>query len=356
MKTIILKNTTINPMEILGRIVPNAGEEDFSTEPVSLLRSNATLETDILSGDVVVNDGSDDLAPIIGVAYISDTIVLQDDDVVVDSSLTVLNIQGDTIITDEGEHKISIATDQNVWQTITTDSGSASPQSTTDTLNIIGTPSENVTSIVSNTMLIGLDDNIIMPGTEAATIPIGTTAQRPVSPVAGMIRYNTTEGCLEVYDGSWGCMRRKDESVGAVFVLPFSTDGNFQNSWMDFTGNNILTSATPSVMAFRSRIMAITWSNADIGGTIDFEIYRVPEGVEPSVTQDLMFTWSIVTSRTGRRTNFVSDIIFEKGDKIGIYGRKIVSAASNVIITLFMQVMENNDEEVFDTTTEDMTV
>ena len=33
-------------------------------------------------------------------------------------------------------------------------------------------------------------------------LPSGTTAQRPVSPVAGMVRFNTTLGYAEVYNGA----------------------------------------------------------------------------------------------------------------------------------------------------------
>ena len=35
----------------------------------------------------------------------------------------------------------------------------------------------------------------------SSTMPVGTTAQRPASPVAGMQRINTTTGYLEVYNG-----------------------------------------------------------------------------------------------------------------------------------------------------------
>ena len=40
--------------------------------------------------------------------------------------------------------------------------------------------------------------------TDAINLPSGTTAQRPTSPVAGMVRYNTTESANELYaDGDW---------------------------------------------------------------------------------------------------------------------------------------------------------
>jgi len=41
--------------------------------------------------------------------------------------------------------------------------------------------------------------------TGALTLPAGTTAQRPVSPVNGMLRYNTTLSKVEGYANSaWG--------------------------------------------------------------------------------------------------------------------------------------------------------
>lgn len=41
-------------------------------------------------------------------------------------------------------------------------------------------------------------------GTGALALPSGTTAQRPVSPVACSLRYNTTISAIEVYlGGSW---------------------------------------------------------------------------------------------------------------------------------------------------------
>lgn len=36
-------------------------------------------------------------------------------------------------------------------------------------------------------------------------LPIGTTAQRPASPSTGQMRFNTTTGLVETYNGSsWG--------------------------------------------------------------------------------------------------------------------------------------------------------
>ncbi len=33
-------------------------------------------------------------------------------------------------------------------------------------------------------------------------LPVGTTAQRPAAPATGMVRFNTTTGLVEIYNGS----------------------------------------------------------------------------------------------------------------------------------------------------------
>jgi hypothetical protein len=45
-------------------------------------------------------------------------------------------------------------------------------------------------------------DNPVLPGVASVTVPIGNTANRPVSPVNGMIRYNSTTALFEGYVNS----------------------------------------------------------------------------------------------------------------------------------------------------------
>ena len=44
--------------------------------------------------------------------------------------------------------------------------------------------------------------NTIIDDNGFLNLPSGTTAQRPSSPVAGMVRFNTTTGYAEIYNGS----------------------------------------------------------------------------------------------------------------------------------------------------------
>ena len=75
-------------------------------------------------------------------------------------------------------------------------------------LTTSGNFSATGTSILSGDVTAGA--NLTVTGlatfntTEAIKIPVGTTVQRPASPVAGQIRYNSTISATEVYNGtSW---------------------------------------------------------------------------------------------------------------------------------------------------------
>ena len=60
------------------------------------------------------------------------------------------------------------------------------------------------------------------PTGQAMVPPVGTTAQRPVTPVTGMLRYNTTIGKFEQYNGtSWG-------SIGGGATISDSAPSNPQ--------------------------------------------------------------------------------------------------------------------------------
>ena len=50
---------------------------------------------------------------------------------------------------------------------------------------------------------------VTLDSTNSVAVPVGTTAQRPLSPTNGMMRYNTTSNVFESYEaGSWAPVRR----------------------------------------------------------------------------------------------------------------------------------------------------
>jgi hypothetical protein len=72
-----------------------------------------------------------------------------------------------------------------------------------------GTVEVNPVDTASNMSVDVQAANGVLSYADSATgglfLPSGTTAQRPASPATGQMRFNTTTGSVEVYNGtSWG--------------------------------------------------------------------------------------------------------------------------------------------------------
>lgn len=77
---------------------------------------------------------------------------------------------------------------------------------------------------VSGNPTVGIADNPILPGNGSATLPIGTTAQRPGTPVNGMIRYNSDNAQVEAYENSaWTPLGGRAGQVLQVQVASLSS-------------------------------------------------------------------------------------------------------------------------------------
>jgi hypothetical protein len=68
--------------------------------------------------------------------------------------------------------------------------------------NITGTTNQLDVTNGAGTIGLKLSDNSVLPGTGSVTVPSGSTATRPGTPVNGMMRYNTTTGKFEFYQGN----------------------------------------------------------------------------------------------------------------------------------------------------------
>jgi hypothetical protein len=63
-------------------------------------------------------------------------------------------------------------------------------------------------TITSNAGILSIPNNLVFNGTGSVTLPNGTTAEQPVPPTVGMIRYNSTTDSFEGYTTlkGWGAI------------------------------------------------------------------------------------------------------------------------------------------------------
>jgi len=86
--------------------------------------------------------------------------------------------------------------------------------------------------------------NINMTGTGAIDVAAGTAAQRPGTPSAGMIRFNTDDTTFEGYDGSaWGAIGGGGGASGG------GSDAVFYENGQTVTSDYTITSSTNAMSA-----------------------------------------------------------------------------------------------------------
>lgn len=84
----------------------------------------------------------------------------------------------------------------------------------------------NKRQVIDYGIAVGIGGDVVINSTNNVLLPKGTTAERPVTPSNGMIRYNTTTGEVEVYQGSsWRSLRYKEGSTITLQSLGFG-DGS----------------------------------------------------------------------------------------------------------------------------------
>lgn len=96
--------------------------------------------------------------------------------------------------------------------------------------------------------IIGIAANPVLPGTEGFVPPSGTTAQRPLTPNPGTVRYNTDLSNIEIYDpvSGWSSL-----ATGAVSLI---------NTGTGLTGGPITSSGTISIA--NTGVSAATYGSA----------------------------------------------------------------------------------------------
>ena len=120
-------------------------------------------------------------------------------------------------------------------------------------------------------------------------LPSGNTAQRPVSPSAGYMRWNTTESYVEVYNGSeWVSWKLPTvDIITDDLLLHYSTInsnsyGGSGNTWYDLTNNGInasiagsptFVSGTPSYFDMDGSDDIFTVTGRDWRQNFTFEIW-----------------------------------------------------------------------------------
>ena len=147
--------------------------------------------------------------------------------------------------------------------------------------------------------------NTTIDSVQSITLPVGNTSQRPGSPAAGMMRYNTTEAYIEYYDGAEWKSFYEPPIIGSTQGAPANTakesyDAGWRGTtvWLNIDGN-------PYELAYDTSDRYGTgengWANytntvfGNNNSAISNSTYGVPSSIIPA--------WNVSNSSSTSNTN-----------------------------------------------------
>jgi hypothetical protein len=120
-------------------------------------------------------------------------------------------------------------------------------------------PGQNITLTPSGNGIVEINSN------QALKVPVGTQAQRPTVPQAGMVRYNTTINQFEGYNGStWSQLGGVIDNDRNTYIVPEITPGANDNT-LYFVTNGVL-AATLNSNAFSVNKLQV--DDTEINGNV----------------------------------------------------------------------------------------
>tara|TARA_B110000091_G_scaffold122773_1_gene132064 strand:+ start:3715 stop:7431 length:3717 start_codon:yes stop_codon:yes gene_type:complete len=105
--------------------------------------------------------------------------------------------------------------------------------------------SDNIIANLSGDIILDpSSESVTIDATGALILPKGTTAQRPGSPITGMIRYNTDTSVFEAYDGSWIQLGGVYDVDRDTYITPELTPGANDNTLRFYAGGSLVADVT----------------------------------------------------------------------------------------------------------------
>ena len=158
--------------------------------------------------------------------------------------------------------------------------------STDDQIEIFASGSKRIIisptgiSVGGNAPRVSLD----CTGTDAIKLPAGTTAQRPSSAIAGMVRYNSTTNGFEGYNGtSWGALGGGSGGGTGITTITAATD------------TDIVSPEEGQVLIYNSN--AGRWTNRNVSGDASISEIGVITFNNNSVDTNNLINSSVSTAK-----------------------------------------------------------
>lgn len=132
-----------------------------------------------------------------------------------------------------------------------------------------------------------------------------------------------------------------DSNIGKTFQVEFTRSGSVKNKWLCVSNSKSPSNETPFFVPYDVKLIRTTMSNSKSGADSNIEIHVSPYGDGNLTT--LAYTWSIVNKRVDcKDPSDPTALLFDAGDKIGVFARDTGTDLKDAIITLYFVVLTDD--------------
>lgn len=143
--------------------------------------------------------------------------------------------------------------------------------------------------------------------------------------------------------GGWNLVDKPSSGTTGLsnitYDFAFLRNGKAKNTWLSLYEHTIVSYYSPAIIPWKSKLTGITFSNNNYGADTDIMVFVSNAGSGHSFS--LVYTWEIQNSRIAYKTDFLSDIIVDAGDKVAVYVRDQGTDTKDPVIKLYFNVTED---------------
>jgi hypothetical protein len=161
--------------------------------------------------------------------------------------------------------------------------------------SISGTASEDMNLTPAGSGIVSINSN------QSLKIPAGTEVQRPLTPQAGMVRFNSDSNYFEGYNGSyWTRLGGVFDVDNNTYILPESSPGANENTLYFYTNNTLSATLDSNQFTVNKLVVDNTEINGNVISTtgVNTDLELLPNGTGTVVFDNFKFGNNIVLNST----------------------------------------------------------
>lgn len=169
-------------------------------------------------------------------------------------------------------------------------------------------------------------------GVPTLDAPLGSRYYQLDDPTTNWVKTSSGIG-----SATWTNTNASNSIVGKIWQCSTGESGSVRDEFTDNPADGKITSRTPIIVPWDSRLEAVTFSNADDNSDTDIEVYRVPigQGRGPNPAEKL-FEIQLRDCRVFVNSTYANNnITVSPGDKLAFYLRDAGVDPDHVQITMY---------------------